>query len=760
IYDIYQDKEGLFWVSTDVFGLYLFEKNNGKAELKQHILNNHSDPFSLPNNKPTKIIEDRSGVFWIGSYDKGVSMLDLSNSFGHYYYQPNTPNGLSQKTVQSVLQDSKGRIWISAYTGGLNLFDEETQSFKHYSSNPNNPKGLSSNKILYTFESHDGYIWVCTLDGGVNKFNPETGTFQSFLHDDKNPYSIGQSSVWTGVEDSKKRIWFGLRTEGISLYDPKTKRFTNYKNEYNKENGLISNAIICSFIDSKNRLYIGTSLGLNVVDLNNLEAYIPENIDFKLVKEKGLDGAGINYVTEDHNGNIWVGSDNGVYKLNSDLSLVKSYSSKNGLPNNLVVGIQEDDNYNLWIATKGGLSMLNPDTHQFKNFNAHDGLQGPEFQSKSIYKTNNGRIIVGGINGFNIFHPNEIVLPESVDIKPQITKFKLNNRLIVAGDSLNGRVLLNKGISEVKDITLKYDENYISFEFVGLYLENPERVQYAYRMKGLDDEFINIGSNRVVNLSNLESGSYTFEVKASTNGKWDEAQTTSVNVKILPPIWRTWWAYLIYFVIGALVFWLIMYYYTLKVQEEQKRELDQMKLQFFVNVSHEFRTPLTLILNPVDKILSSFNNDPEVVKTSALSIQRSARRLLHLVNQLLDYRKMDVGKAPVQLEKGDIVKFGQDIFSLFKGLAFKKEINYIFKCSPQKIVALFDFDKVEKIITNLISNAIKFTNGGGDITVSINKIEPNKRKAKYMLSKKGKLEDYVEIIVEDTGVGLDKDQLK
>ncbi|MCB4798825.1 hybrid sensor histidine kinase/response regulator transcription factor [Neotamlana laminarinivorans] len=759
VYDIYQDRNGLFWMSTDVHGLFLFEKHNNEIKVIQNVLNDYSDPFSLPNNKPTKIIEDKSGVFWIGSYDKGVSMLDLSNSFGHYYFKPYHKNGLNQKTVQSVLQDSKGRIWISAYSGGLNLFNENTQSFTHFESG-NNSSSLSSNKIMYTFEGNDGSIWVCTLDGGVNKFNPETGQSKVFVHRDNDVNSIGQSSVWTGVEDKEGRVWFGLRTEGLSVYNAKTNKFTNYKNEFGNDNNLISNAVLCSFIDSKNRLFIGTSLGLNVINLNAFKSYIPERLNFDLVKGNGLEGIGINYITEDHLGNIWVGADSGVHKLSTKLNITKSYSSTTGLPNNLVVGIQEDNDYNIWITTKGGLSLLNPNTHVFKNFNAHDGLQGPEFQSKSITKTNDGRIIVGGINGFNMFHPKDIVYPASVNIKPQITNFRLNNKNVVAGDSINGRIVLNKGISEVQNITLKYNENYISFEFLGLYLENPDRVQYAYRMNGLDDEFIKIGSNRVVNLSNLESGDYTFEVKATTTGQWDEAQATTINLKILPPIWRTWWAYVIYLVLGVLISWVILHYYTLKVQEGQLRELDQMKLQFFVNVSHEFRTPLTLILNPVDKILSSFNNDPEVVKTSALSIQRSARRLLHLVNQLLDYRKMDVGMSPVRLEKGDIIKFGQDIFSLFKGLAFKKEIEYKFKSASNEIIMLFDFDKVEKIITNLISNALKFTGSGGKITVAINRVEGNVLNPKNMLFKKGKLNDYVEIVVKDTGVGLDKDQLK
>lgn len=761
IYDIYQDRKGLFWVSTDVFGLYLFKKQDGDVEIQQHIVNDFSDPFSLPNNKPSKIFEDRKGIFWIGSYDVGVSKLDPSSySFGHYYYKANKADGVSQKSIQSVLQDSKGRIWISAYNGGLSLFNEKEDTFKHYSSRLDDPKTISSNKILYTFEDHEGAIWVCTIDGGVNKFNPETEKSETFLYDANDTLSIGQSSVWSGVEDSKNRIWFGLRDEGVSLYNPKTKHFKNYKSTYGSGNNLVSNSIITTFIDSKERLFVGTALGLNMVDLNEFEDFIPSNINFIDVKVNGLIEVGVNNITEDHFGNIWIGADNGVYKLDENLNLIKSYSSQNGLPNNLVVGLKEDDNFNIWITTKGGLSLLNPDTDQIINYNTHDGLQGSEFQTQSIEKTTDGRIIVGGLNGFNIFNPNDIAIPASVDLKPQISKLKLNNKTVFAGDSINGRVLLNKGISETKDLILKYKENYVTLEFVALYFDNPEQVKYTYRMQGLDSDFIKLGSNRVVNLSNLESGNYKFEVKASINGQWDIAKTTFLNIKILPPIWRSWWAYFIYLILAVLIIRFLMYYYELKVQEEQEHELDQMKLQFFVNVSHEFRTPLTLILNPVDKILSSFSDDPEVVKTSALSIQRSARRLLHLVNQLLDYRKMDVGMAPIQLEKGDVVKFSQDIFSLFKDLAFKKEINYTFNATSDRIVSLFDFDKVEKIITNLISNAIKFTNSGGDITVTINKINTGKSKTNYLPFTKAKSNEYVEIIVEDTGVGLDKEQMR
>ena len=757
--DVYEDKDGLFWVSTDGHGLYLLKKDESKVH--QHIVNKVSDAFSLPNNKPAKIFEDKHGIFWIGSYDKGVSKLDPSKySFGHYYYQPDNSKGLSEKIVQSVLQDSKERIWLGTYNGGLNLFNKQDNTFQHFSHNPKNSNSLSSNRILFTFETHDGNIWVCTLDGGLNKFNPETRDLERFLNDEKDSLSIAQNSVWTGIEDSKNRLWLGLRDEGLSLYNPSTKKFYNYKNTSIKENNLVSNFVFCLFIDSKDRLLVGTSLGLNFVHLDSLKNFIPKDIAFLEVQEKGIEGNNINYITEDHIGNIWIGTDSGIHKLDEDLNLVKSYSSQNGLPNNFVVGIKEDDNHNFWITTKSGLSRLNPKTHQFKNFNTHDGLQGTEYQSKSIEKTKDGSIIIGGLNGFNIFHPNDISLKSSAKVFPKITSFKLNNKKIVAGDTVNGRILFNKSIQETNNLKLKYNENYISFDFLALFFENPEQVQYAYKMYGLDDEFVNVGARRDANYSNLLPGDYIFEVKASLDGQWETAETAKIQFTIMSPPWFTWWAYVIYFMIGVLFFWIIMRYYTQKVQEAQQHDLDQMKLQFFINVSHEFRTPLTLILNPVDKILSSFNNDSETVKNSALSIQRSARRLLHLVNQLLDYRKMDVGMAPLQLEKGDIIKFSEDIFSLFKELAAKKQIDYNFTTTSKSISSLFDFDKIEKIITNLISNAIKYTNDGGEITVSINKISQRKRKSTLFFFEKEKTNNYLEIIVEDTGIGLNKEQLK
>ena len=756
IFHMYQDKRGIIWIATDGDGIYLFDKNKG---LIQHIVHSPTNEFSLPNNQPSKILEDKNGIFWVATYNEGISKLVLSKSaFGHYYYELDKKNGLSAKIAQSVLQDSSGELWIGTDGGGLNLFNEKNKSFKHYRADSKDPYALSSDKIVYLLESFDKSIWVCTWDGGLNKFNPRTEKAEQYKYDTENPFSIGQNTVWCAVEDSEHRLWLGTQTEGLNLFNPKSKKFYKFKNRIGDSTSLVSNFVFSIFIDSQKRLLIGTSLGLSIVELDSLNNYIPTKIEFKELKEKPIEGNRINYITEDHNGNIWLGTDIGMCQLNPELKLERFYTTTDGLPNNLILGIEEDYNNNLWITTKSSLSKLEIKENVFYNFNTQDGVQGVEFQSKSIDKTNDGRIIAGGINGFNIFNPDEVVL-KSQSLKPIITKLKMFNEVVKVGQRYNNKIVLNQSISNTNTLALKYNQGFLSFDFVAFHYKNQQRVKYMYRMLGLHEDFISVGEERSANYSSIPPGDYVFQVKASVDGKWEDAESTVININISPPFWKTWWAYLIYILLFLVLFWVVMHYYTKIIKEEKEHELDQMKLRFFINVSHELRTPLTLILNPIDKILSVFDK-PEDVKSSALTIQRSARRLLYLVNQLLDFRKMDLGKDPLKLIQSDFIKFGKDIFLLFEDLAETKKIEYKFDSSVKTLSSVFDPDKVEKIITNLLSNAIKFTEREGSINLSISKVTFSKKeRLKCGLKKNGRGE-FVQIKVKDTGVGFKQEHLK
>ena len=755
VFHLYQDKKGFIWASTDGNGIFLMDKKKG---LLQHLVHNPFNPFSLSNNQPSKVLEDKNGIYWIATYNTGLNKLAISKtSFGHYFYKSESNEGLSAKIAQSVLEDSKKRIWIGTDGGGMNLFDENKGTFRHFRSRPGDPNSLSSDKIVNIVEGDNGVLWVCTWDAGLNKFYTETGKVKSYQYNRNNPYSIGQNTVWCAKKDSKGYLWLGTSTGGLNLFDPVSEKFYQYKNIPGDSKSLISNFVFSLYIDSKNRLFIGTSQGLCVTNLKSINGHIPPKINFTEVKIKRIQGSRINYLTEDYKGNIWVGTDMGLYELDAVLRLKKTYSSLNGLPSNLVVGIQEDNNKNLWITTKGGLSYLNPRTGIFKNFNTHDGLQGTEFQSKSIDKTSDGRIIVGGINGFNIFNPNEISLRSNI-VTPVINEIRLFNKKVNPGEYVNGRILLNESVTKVREIKLKYDQGYISFGFVALNYQNPERVKYAYKLAGLDEGFINAGTSRIANYSNLEPGDYIFELLASVDGQWDHAKKSIIYLTVQSPPWKTWWAYCLYVLAFGSLLYFSVNYYTRKVREEKEQELDQMKLNFFINVSHEFRTPLTLILNPVDKILSSFN-DPEEVKKSALIIQRSSRRLLHLVNQLLDLRKMDLGKTPLEISRINVVKFSKDVFLLFEDLAKAKGIRFIFNSSQKEIFGMFDPDKIEKILSNLLSNAIKFTDKGGIISLSLSELTQEKNTTVLWFFKKSRMERVLDIRVSDTGIGLKNEEI-
>lgn len=756
IFDIFQDSNDVIWIATDGEGLYLLDK---KTKHITHIEHNPLNPFSLPNNQPSKIFEDNKGVFWIGSYNKGVSKLVLAKSaFGHYFHQPKSIYGLSAEIAQAVLEDSKNQLWIGTGTGGLNHFNEKENKFTSFRSKPNNTNTLSSDKILSLSESYDGNIWVGTWDGGLNKFDTKSKKVKRYLHDENDSFSIGQNTVWATIEDDKNRLWIGTSTAGLNLHDPNSDKFYSFKKNPKLPNTIASDFVFSLFIDSKNRLLIGTALGLSYIELDSLNGYIPTNISFNKVSEKKIDNIRINFITEDSHGNFWLGTDLGLYQLNSNFELLNLYSTDNGLPNNIVIGIAEDELGKLWITTKSGVSVLNPINYSFTNYSSNDGLQGEEFQSKSIKKMHDGRLIMGGINGFNLFNPSDIISAPDI-VKPIITTLKIFNKTIKAGDTINKRVLFKKNISAVKNLELKYNEGFLTFEFVALNYQNPEQTKYAYKLEGLEDNFITAGNDRNVNYSNLTPGNYTFQVKSTVNGKWDKAEPAKIKILIHPPLWKTWWAYISYIIISLLGLWSLVYLYTKKVKENQEHDLDQMKLQFFINVSHEFRTPLTLILNPVDKILSSIH-DVDMVQSSAISIQRSARRLLHLINQLLDYRKMDVGMSPLTLQKGDLIKHTKDIFSLFNELAAQKNIQYRLTNSTEQLITFFDYDKVEKILTNLIANALKFTETGGGIKITINKISESKNQSKLPFYKKNKAIDYIEIVVKDTGIGMSKEQVK
>ncbi|REE02002.1 hybrid sensor histidine kinase/response regulator transcription factor [Marinoscillum furvescens] len=741
INDLHCDKNGITWVSTGGFGLYLLDEN---MSLLQHITHNPQDPFSLPNNQPSRVTEDRDGIYWISTYNRGICKLSLEKStFRHIRYESGNPMSLSSEIAQSVLVDEHENIWIGTDGGGLNLWRDGAKKIEYFTEENG---AINSNKVVYLAQGDGNKIWVCTWDGGLSLFDPATGTSRVFLHDPNDPTTIGQNTASCAAADAQGRTWLGTNTAGINVYVPKEDRF--YRFPASEESGIQNNMIVGMMVDRSNRLLIGARNGLQVVDINAIDELTSGmKLPMVDVSKSGLEGFRVTHITQAADGTFWLGTDQGLYHITNELELVRSYTTSDGLINNLVVGVVAYDENTIWMTSKGGLSRLDVPSGKIKNFNVQDGIQGSEFQSKSVDLTPSGHILAGGINGLNIFDPRQIA-DKNKTVSPRLTALKIHNQEIHVGDTLSDRVVLSTSLEETEKIKLYYDEGFIQFDFVALNYSNPNRVSYAHRMVGISDEWVHIQNGRSAGYSNLTAGDYTFEVMAALDGDWDAAGITTINLEVLPPPWKSWWAYMIYLTFFVVVVWQGFRFYAYRINEERAHELDQMKLRFFMNVSHEFRTPLTLILNPVDKLLSSYDN-PEVVKSSALVIQRSARKLLNLVNQLLDFRKLDMGQAPLDPVKGDIIKFTEDIHRFFTELANSRSIKFDLITNRESYFMWFDPDKLEKILGNLLSNAIKFTGDGGKISLEIN-----------IGTKRGTSVDVLEIIVRDSGIGLKKDQLE
>ncbi|RED95976.1 hybrid sensor histidine kinase/response regulator transcription factor [Marinoscillum furvescens] len=748
------DTRGNIWLSSDGYGLFVLDS---ELRLRDHITHDPKKPSSLPNNQPAFTYEDSNEIFWIGTYNKGFCKLSAARSaFVHLTHSREEPNGLSGPIAQAVVVDKKDRVWIGIDGGGLTLYDEHENTFRHFRSDDDNPHTISSDKIVYLCEGKEGGIWACTWDKGINRFDPKTEKAVRYLKEEANQHSISENTIICAAPDRSKGLWVGTFESGINYFDPGKNKFFRFTNQLIERAGLPNSRVQHLFIDKQNRLLVGSTSGLAVVDLNRFDYENPEELPFIPFDKVPFQGMRITHITQGPDGDIWVGSNTGLHRVDEDFSKITSYNVLSGLANNLVVGVTVELDGTVWFTSKGGLSRLNPEKGRIINFSEQDGIQGAEFQSKSIFQKHDGRIFIGGINGLNIFHPDDVVL-NHVAVDPMITGLRVLNTEIGVGDTLIDRVLLEKPLNQTEGINLKYNEGFLTIDFVALHYLSQEHVKYAHRMLGVSDDWVYVeNENRSATFSNLTSGDYRFEVMATLDDNWDNSSVAALDIHVATPPWRTVYAYLVYCLVVALITWIILRYYSRTMREIRRRELDHNKMEFFMNVSHEFRTPLALILNPVDKLLAELDPNEKPYE-SALTIQRSSMKLVNLVNQLLDFRKVDLGKSPLDPVKADVVRSVKDSYSMFEDLAKLKGLEMHFETELASTDMWFDPDKLEKIVSNLLSNAIKFTDPGGKIIVRILQ-EKGKSKAKRLLGKSDP-KDFVIIEVEDTGIGLKKEEL-
>jgi len=728
--NVFSDSKDNLWVSGRDYGLVY---TDSKTQKSTRVLYDKNKVEGINSNNITNIFEDSFGNIWLSSFDAGLNIIDERRKEFVYIKDNHLPNGLLNNRVRAMYQDSDGDIWIGTKVNGtLSQFNRANLTFKHYESDLDNTTSLSNDFVFTITENEPGSLWIGTLDG-LNLFNKKTETFKVFKHQDDQINSLSSNSINALLKD-RDTLYIGTITSGLDIYNTQTKTFSHYKKTGDK-NQLSDNRIKIIYKDKSENIWIGTINGLNLFN--------PKSGTFQQFLNNPLDRNSIseNYILsihEDKKHNLWIGTSLGINLMDRKNNTFKVFTTEDGLAGNSVRGILEDDDGNLWISTNNGLSKFNTTTKEFKNYNVNDGLQANEFSPFVHCKTADGELLFGGNNGFNIFNPKEIkdnpLIPEVL-----LTNFKLFNQSVSVSKENSP---LKKHISKTENLVLNYNQSVFGFDFVALNYTSPEKNKYAYKMEGFDDNWNYIGNKREANYTNLDAGDYVFRVKASNNdGFWNE-KGTSINIKILSPPWKTWWAYTFY----TLTFMALLLRYrknTIRRNNQKKaQEINDLKIKFFGNISHEFRTPLTLILGPLEKLLKDNKNTDQDNQLRLMS--KHTKRLLSLVNQLLDFQKIGSGEIQVQNAMGDLVHFIKELSYLFVELSNEKEIHFKFQSDIEVCQTLFDHNKIEKIIFNLLSNAFKFTPKKGRVSIHLSF---NKKEHIFIID------------VSDSGIGIPENQL-
>jgi ligand-binding sensor domain-containing protein/signal transduction histidine kinase/DNA-binding response OmpR family regulator len=815
---IQEDRQGDLWLGTEDDGVFLFDPLQ-----KTFTRFAHSDkaPFSLGNNMIKCMLTDHLGRLWAGSINGGLNLFNApTGSFFHYAYEPGNVSSLSQRTISALFEDHQGNLWIGTHRGGINiyspgtekfdlyrqepspnslsyndvktfcedrdgngniwigtdgggldLFNRDRHTFRHYGYDPFNVHSLGSSAVLDVMQDREGAIWVSTWGGGLNGFDKVRGTFTRYQTNPADSHSISSNFVQKTFEDDEGRLWVGTYYGGLNCFDRKTRQFTRVILDPSGKTGLSGKNIVSLHEDKEGRIWIGTDDG-------GLNCYHQDTRHFSHYFNTGEKMPDLRVLFSDNKGRLWVGQ-KGLYLLDATRDSFRLYTDTGGLATEFIKGITEDGQGNLWLATSNGLTRFNPDTYAFKKYNTGDGLQGEEFEANAFLQTRDGEMFFGGINGFNCFYPGAI--KSNPFIPPvYITGFQLSNRKIVPEEKGSP---LSEDISLTREIRLSYRQSTFSFNFAALNYTTPENNQYAYKLEALDKDWNYVGKENKAVYTNLGPGEYVFRVKAANNdGLWNE-KGAAVRIIITPPFWKTGWftTLLVIFGMGCLyAFYRFRTQLKLKeLEAAKKEEIRQVQLQFFTNISHEFRTPLSLILGPLEKMMTQ---PVPAFQRYYQTMHRNAQRLLSLINELMDFGKLESGSLKLSVQRSHLNAFMEEIAEEFRDWAIQKEIDFAVNLPPEARVPpseadpssigrsrglsseaqWFDRQVLEKIVLNLLHNSFKYTKIGGNITLevlpSLDTFRPSYAN-ELILKNSFRASAYAYIRVADNGIGISKDSI-
>lgn len=755
-YRILLDSKGALWIGTWGGGLNRFNRNTETFE-KIHL--DIPGIYTNDNQIILTIQEDPSGLLWIGTDGTGVFKFDLKQKkFSNIGYE-NKPNSLLGSThVLSVYVDRFNKLWLGTKGGGI-LYSTDWRTFNKFNiddSDTSNSSGLPY--VSRSFLQEGDYLWVGTNKGLVRILNTgqKPGAYDVFEATPNDSAFISGRKATQIVKDYDGRLWIGTQENGLSYisgFDKSNKPlFKNYLPAYGVKGALQNERVSCLLVDSKKRLWIGTYKGLHLYQpsTDNFRVFIQTD-EYK----NSISNNTILCLAEDKYGNIWAGTQYGLNKISgydgSKLN-VTSYTTKEGLPSDYIHAVIPDETGNIWASTNKGIVRFNQSGKSFAVFDKRDGVQSIVFSENAFFKDATGRFFFGGLEGLTYFFPDSIKINQ---FYPPIyfTNLTVNNIPYEFGTGKTDSAILNKPFYETETITLNHKENIFSIEFAALDYHAPDKNEYMYKLEGFNEDWVYAGNNRLVSFTNLKAGTYRLKVKATNSDKTWNPTPHELTIKILPPPWKTWWAYSIYVAVFIFLLWLTRYFglrqvalknqLTLsKLERQQENKLADFKERLFTNISHEFRTPLTLILGPLDDLLQRKKFETQVEKSLRL-IQKQSKRMLRMVNQLLDFQKAEAGSLKLSLQPGEIVSFCNDIYILFNDEANRRNIVYTFYSQEKYLSFTFDHNKLEIIVFNILSNAFKFTPNGGHIAFNVKK----------------NADQSCEISIRDTGRGIPANEI-
>ena len=742
----------------------LFEISNEKNEIENYKFDKNIQD-GIKSNSIWSTYTDEKNRIWLGYYNNGIDVYNENyNKFKSLRSISGYSNSLSSSSVTGIIKDDKDRLWISTTEGGIDVYDRKTSRFTNLINNKNNiANGLDKLETTSIFKDSNGNILIGTWESGFYILKKNSKRFKNINNSNS---KLKSDKVMSFAEDSNGTIWIGTFFGGLYSYNTYNNKVTHYDSSTFVEYNINTSNIRKVIVDNKDNIWIGTRAGLYRINKNEEDSFsiTSFNESFKTILGENISSTIVYSLFEDELKNIWIGSlDYGLFKYNYDTDEINWFNNDNGFIHESISSIAQDQNGHLWISGNKGLTKYDPYKNLFYNFNKDDGLSSNRFNYNSVF-TDNELLYFGGLNGLNYFNPDKIQYNEELPLV-YLKDLKLSNELVAIGDLKSP---LQKSLSTTDKLTLSHNQSFFSIEYVGVNYTRSKNNQYAYLLEGFDEKWNYVGSKTNATFTNVPAGDYIFQVKASNNdGLWNEIPT-KLNIKILPAWWQSNLAWLIYLLTLMTISYISYKVFIerirerriLKFEREEHKQLEALnskKIQFFTNISHEFRTPLTLILNPLNDIIKGdFSNLSLTTKNKLEIIHKNSNRLSRLINELMDFRKLQFNKMSVNASKINLIPFIEEVSSHFEGEATEKNIILSVDYSENPINVWGDPSMLEKIIFNLLSNAFKVTPTNGMVSIYINK---SSNKINFPLIDPEKLLESIEIIIEDTGSGIKKENI-